>query len=56
MLVRNFRGCQPKVDNDAADDCRVYVATMKAMNFKNDFASIPIEAYKDQYLLELGLN
>ena len=31
-----LRGGQPIVDFDAADNCRLYVTTMKAMNFQGD--------------------
>ena len=31
-----LRGGQPIVDFDAADNCRLYVTTMKAMNFQDD--------------------
>ena len=31
-----FRGGQPIVDFDAADNCRLYVTTMKAMDFQGD--------------------
>ena len=41
--IRILRGGQPTVDFDAADNCRLYVTTMKAMNFQDDIASIPID-------------
>ena len=31
--IRKLRGGQPIVDFDTADNCRLYVTTMKAMNF-----------------------
>ena len=34
--IRILRGGPPIVDFDAADNCRLYVTTMKAMNFQND--------------------
>ena len=34
--IRLLRGGQPIVDFDAADNCRLYVTTMKAMNFQDD--------------------
>ena len=34
--IRILRGGQPIVDFDAADNCRFYVTTMKAMNFQDD--------------------
>ena len=39
---RILRGGQPVVDFDAADNCRLYVTTMKAMKFQDDIPSIPI--------------
>ena len=45
--VRILTGGQPIVDFDAADNCRLYVTTMKAMNFQDDIPSIPIEKFKD---------
>ena len=34
--IRILSGCQPYVDFDAPDKCRVYVTTLKAMNFPDD--------------------
>ena len=45
-----LRGGQPIVDFDAADNCRLYVATKKAMNFKDDITSIPFDNFKDHYV------
>ena len=53
--VRILRGGQPIVDFDAADNCRLYVTTMKAMNFQDDIPSIPIDNSKDQYVLVFDL-
>ena len=53
--VRNFRGGQPIVDFDAADNCRLYVTTMKAMKFQDDIPSIPIDNFKDHYVLVFDL-
>ena len=39
-------GRQPIVDFDTADNCRLYVTTMKAMNFQDDIPSIPIDDFK----------
>ena len=33
-----LRGGQPKVDCDTSDNCRLYVVTMKAMNFHDDIS------------------
>ena len=44
---------------DTADNCRLYVTTMKAMNFQDDLPSpfmIPIYDFKDQYVLVFDLN
>ena len=35
-LIRKLRGGQPILDFDAADNCRLHVATMKAINFQQD--------------------
>ena len=45
--IRILRGGQPIVDFDAADNCRLYVTTMKTMNFQDDIPSIPIDNFKD---------
>ena len=34
--IRILRGGQSTLDFDAADDCRLYVTTMKTMNFQDD--------------------
>ena len=48
--IRILRGGQPFVDFDTADNCRLYVTTMKAMNFQDDIPSIPIDDFKDHYV------
>ena len=53
--IRILRGGQPIVDFDTADNCRLYVTTMKAMNFQNDNPSIPIDDFKDHYVLAFDL-
>ena len=53
--IRILRGGQPNVDFDAADNCRFYVTTMKAMNFQDDIPSIPIDDFKDHYVLVFDL-
>ena len=40
--IRILRGGQPIVDFDAADNCRQYVTTMKALNFQDDNPSIQL--------------
>ena len=49
------RGGQPIVDFDAADNCRLYVATMKAMNFQDEIPSFPIDNFIDHYVLVFDL-
>ena len=46
---------QSIVDFDTADNCRLYVTTMKAMNFQDDIPSIPIDDFKDHYVLVFDL-
>ena len=53
--IRILRGGQQIVDFDTADNCRLYVTTMKAMNFQDDIPSIPIEDFKDHYVLMFDL-
>ena len=48
--IRILRERQPIVDFDTADNCRLYVTTMKAMNFQNDLPSIPIDDFKNHYV------
>ena len=52
---RILRRGQPIVDFDAADNCRFYVTTKKAMNFQDDIPSIPIDNFKDHYVLVFDL-
>ena len=53
--IRILREGQPIVDFDAADNCCLYVATMKAMNFQDDIPSIPIDNFKNHSVLVFGL-
>ena len=53
--IRILRGGQPIVDFDAADNCRLHVTTMKAMNFQECIPSIPIDNLQDHYVLVLDL-
>ena len=46
---------QPIVNFDTADNSRLYVTTMKAMNFQDDIPSIPIDDFKDHYVLVFDL-
>ena len=40
---------------DAVDNCYLYVTTMKAVNFQDDFTSIAIDNFNDHYVLVLDL-
>ena len=53
--IRILRGRQRIVDFDTADNCRLYVTTMNAMNFQDDIPSIPIDDFKDHYVLVCDL-
>ena len=53
--IRILRGGQPIVDFDTADNCRLHVTTMKAMNFQDDNPSIPIDDIKNHYVLVFDL-
>ena len=53
--IRILRGGQPIVHHDATDNCRLYVTTMKAMNFQDDNPSIPVDNFKDLYVLVFDL-
>ena len=53
--IRILRGGQPIVDFDTADNCRLYVTTMKAMNCQDDIPSIPIDEFKDNYVMVFDL-
>ena len=49
--IRSLKGCQPTVDFDAADNCRLYVTSMKAINFQDDIPSISIDNFRDHSVL-----
>ena len=49
------RGGQPTVELDAADNCCLYVTTIKARIFQDVIPSIPIDNFKDQYVLVFRL-
>ena len=53
--IRILRAGQPIVDFDAADNCRLYVTTMNAMNFQDDITSIPINNFKYHFVLVFDL-
>ena len=40
--IRILRGGQPIVNFDTADNCCLYVTTMKAVNFQDDLPSTPL--------------
>ena len=48
---RILRGGQPIAEFDTADNCRLYVTTMKAMSFQGDIPSILIHDFKEHYVL-----
>ena len=48
-------GGQPIVHHDTTDNCRLYVTTMNAMNFQDDIPSIPVDNFKDHYVLVFDL-
>ena len=53
--TRILNGGQAIVYFDAADNCRLYVTTMKAMNFQDDIISNPIKNFKEHYGLVFKL-
>ena len=54
-VIGIIRRGQPIVHNDTRDNCRLYVRTMKAMNFQGDFLSIPADKFKVHYVLVFDL-
>ena len=53
--IRILRGGQPILDFDAAGNCRLNVTTIKALNFQDDNLSIPIDNFKEHYVLVFDL-
>ena len=53
--IRILRGGQLIEHHDTTDNCRLYVTTMKAMNFQDDIPSIPVDNFKDHYVLVFDL-
>ena len=53
--IRILRGGQPIVQHDTTVNCRLYVTTMKTMIFQDDIPSIPVDNFKDHYVLVFGL-
>ena len=52
---QQFRGGQPIAKPDAADNCRLYVTTKRAMNFQDDIPSTLIDNFKDNQVLVYDL-
>ena len=52
---RILRGGQSIVHHDTTDNCRLYVTQMKAMNFQDDIPSIPVDKFKDHYVIVFDL-
>ena len=53
--IRILSGGQSVVDHDTSDNCRLYVTTMRAMNFHDDLPSIPNDNFKNHYVLVFDL-
>ena len=53
--MRMPKNGQPFLLFDAADSCRLYVTTMKAMNFQVEIPSMLIDKFKDHYVLVFDL-
>ena len=53
--IRILRGAQLIEDFDAADNCRLFVTAMKALNFEDDIPSLPIDSFKDDCVLVFDL-
>ena len=53
--TRTLRGGQPIVHQDTTDNCRLYVTTMKAINFEGDIPSLPVDNFKEHYVLVFDL-
>ena len=53
--VKLFGRGQANVHFDSADNCCLYITTMKAMRFKGDIPSIPIDNFKHHYELVFDL-
>ena len=55
QIIKILREDQPILDFDDADNCRLYVTTMKAMNFQDDITSARISNFNDHYVIEFDL-
>ena len=52
--IRILEGGQPILDFDAVDNCSLYVTIMKAIKFQHEIPSIPIDNFKDHYVLVIN--
>ena len=55
LRLRILRAGQQIVNFDAANSSRLYVTTIKALSFQDDYPSIPIDIFKDHFLLVFDL-
>ena len=53
--LRIVRGGRAIVSVDTTNDCRVYVTTMKAMNFNEEIPSLPHNLFQNHYVLVFDL-
>ena len=53
--IRILRRGQSIVHHDTTDNCRLHVTTMKAINFQDVIPSIPVDNFKDHYVLVFDL-
>ena len=53
--IRMLRGGQPLGHHDTTDNCRWFVTTKKAMNFQDNIPSLPVDNFKDHYILVFDL-
>ena len=53
--IRTLRVGQPILDFDTPNKCSLYVTTMKEMNFQVDLPWIPIDDFKDHFVLVFDL-
>ena len=49
-------GGQPILDFDAADNCGLYITATEPFTFQDEILSIPIDNFKDHYVLVFYLN
>ena len=49
--IKKLRGRLSTMNSDAAHNCRLYVTTMKAMNFQDDIPALPCHNFEYHYLL-----